>query len=56
MKGGTFIIKNFALKQGRTKEQYIASCRSKGVTARYSGKIIRDQDGNVLRQPGFYLS
>lgn len=51
----TFIPKGFALK-GRTKKQFMASVKENGHEAHYSGKTIRDNDGNVLRQKGFYIN
>lgn len=51
----TFIPKGLALK-GKTKQQFMAAVRRNGHSASYSGKTIKDSDGNVLRQKGFYIS
>ena len=52
----TFVPKTFALKQGRSKQDYINAVTARGGKALYSGKTITDSNGNVMRQPGFYVS
>lgn len=51
-----FVKRSLALKGGKSKKEYVAQCAEKGLKARYSGKVVRDSEGKILRHQGFYLT
>lgn len=41
---------------GWTKEEVRAQYKAKGLNPRYSGMTVKDEDGKVIRGPGFYIN
>lgn len=53
----TFISRSSALKKGfKTKQGFVSHCNFINVKVQYSGKTIIDSDGNILKEPGFYVN
>lgn len=51
-----FVPKSALITAGNTKKQFAHMTRAAGNIPSYSGKTIYDKDGNMVREPGFFVT
>lgn len=55
-KKSKFVKASVALKDGKSKAEYVLECKQAGYNAVYSGKDVVREDDSVARRKGFYLT